>query len=78
MTRFHYHLTENLQRLLKEIDTHFVFRLINKRFFYKNKNFFNEQTYCYSIEEALVFYEKKIIKKIKKKDFQIILNDFSK
>ena len=66
LVRFHYHLTENLQRLLKETDTHFVCRLINKKFFYKNKKFFNGQTYCYSVEKALIFYEKTFIKKIEK------------
>ena len=78
LVRFHYHLTENLQRLLKETDTHFVCRLINKKFFYKNKNFFNGQTYCYSVEEALVFSEKTFIKSIEKNDFKIIVNDFNK
>ena len=67
LARFHYYLSENSQRLLKETDTHFVCRLINKKFFYKNKNFFNGQTYCYSVEEALVFYEKTFIKKNRKK-----------
>ena len=51
LARFHFHLTENLKRLLKETDTHFVCKLINKKFFYKNKNFFNGQTYCYSVKE---------------------------
>ena len=37
LARFHYHLTENLQRLLKETDTYFVCRLINKKFFIKIK-----------------------------------------
>ena len=78
LVRFHYHLTENLQRLLKETDTHFVCRLINKKFFYKNKNFFTGQTYCYSVEEALVFSEKTFIKSIEKNDFKIIVNDFNK
>ena len=78
LVRFHYHLTENLQRLLKETNTHFVCRLINKKFFYKNKNFFNGQTYCYSVEEALVFSEKTFIKSIEKNDFKIIVNDFNK
>ena len=78
LARFHYYLSENLQRLLKETDTHFVCRLINKKFFYKNKNFFNGQTYCYSVEEALVFSEKTFIKSIEKNDFKIIVNDFNK
>ena len=78
LARFQYHLTENLQRLLKETDTHFVCRLINKKFFYKNKKFFNGQTYCYSVEEALIFYEKSFIKKIEKNDSKIIVNDFNK
>ena len=51
LARFHFHLTENLKRLLKETDTHFVCKLINKKFFYKNKNFLNGQTYCYSVKE---------------------------
>lgn len=78
MARFHFHLTENLKRLLKETDTHFVCKLINKKFFYKNKKFYNGQTYCYSVEEALIFYEKNVIKKIETNNFKIIVNDFNK
>ena len=78
MARFHSHLTENLQRLLKETDARFVCKFINKKLFYKNKNFFNGQRYCYSVEEALVYYEKNFIKKMEKNDFKIIVNDFNK
>ena len=66
LARFYYHLTENLQRLLKETDTYFVCRLINKKFFYKNKNFFDGQTYCYSVEEVWLFTKKLLLKKSKK------------
>ena len=64
--------------MIKETDSDFVCKLINKKFFYKIENFFNGVTICYSVEEALNIYEKTLINSIIKNDFKIIVNDFLK
>ena len=76
--KFYDHFTYNLERLIKETDSHFVCELINKFFLYKNKCFFNGVTAPLSIEEASNFYEKNYIDFILKNDFKIIVKDFKK
>ena len=75
---FHHHLYENLKRPLLEIDSHLVCELINRKYFYVCKDWFNGKTERFYLSNYLENYENSRINNIKKSDFKIVLEPISK
>ena len=70
---FHRHLYENLKRLLVEVESHLAGKLINKKYFYVRKDFFDGKIERFYLSDCLEDYENKKINYIKKKDLKIAL-----
>ena len=64
---FHLHLYENLKRLLVEVESHLACKLINKKYFYVLKDFFDGRIERFYLSDCLEDYENKKINYIKKK-----------
>ena len=71
---FHRHLYENLKRLLVEVESHLAGKLINKKYFYVRKDFFDGKIERFYLSDCLEDYENKKINYIKKKDLKIALD----
>ena len=75
---FHHHLYENLKRLLVEIDSHLACKLINKKYFYIRKDWFDAKIERFYLPDCLDNYENNKINDIKKNDLKIVLDQISK
>ena len=71
---FHRHLYKNLKRLLVEVESHLAYKLINKKYFYVRKDFFDGKIVRFYLSDCLEDYENKKINYIKKKDLKIALD----
>ena len=71
---FHRHLYENLKRLLVEVEWHLACKLINKKYFYVHKDFFDGKIERFYLSDCLEDYENKKINYIKKNDLKIVLD----
>ena len=67
---FQCHLYENLKRLLIEVESHLACELINKKYFYVRKDFFDGKIEHFYLSDCLEDYENKKINYIKKKRFK--------
>ena len=63
---FHCHLYENLKRFLVEIDSHLACELINKKYFYIRKDWFDGKIERFYLPDCLDNYENNKINDIKK------------
>ena len=75
---FHCHLYENSKRALLEIDSHFVRELINKKYFYTCKNWFDGKIERFHLANCLDDHENNRINGIKNNDLKIVLDQISK
>ena len=71
------HLYENLKRALLEIDSHFVCELINKKYFYTCKNWFDGKIERFRLVNCLDDHENNRINGFKN-DLKIVLDQISK
>ena len=71
------HLYENLKRALLEIDSHFVCELINKKYFYTCKNWFDGKIERFRLVNCLDDHKNNRINGIKN-DLKIVLDQISK
>ena len=69
---------ENLKGLLLEIDSHFTCELVNKKYFYSRKDWFDGKIERFYLPDCLESYENKRINDIKNNDFKIILDQINK
>ena len=72
LLKFHQHLIKNLNNLL-EIECHFVWKVINKKYFYKIKDIFDGSKKHFYLSEYLNEFENMKINEIKSNDFEIVL-----
>ena len=75
---FHRHLYENLKRALLETDSHFVCKLINKKYFYTRKNWFDGKIERFYLANCLEDHENNRINGFKNNDLKIVLDQISK
>ena len=75
---FYRHLYENLKRALLEIDSHFVCKLINKKYFYTRKNWFDGKIERFHLANCLEDHENNRINGFKNNDLKIFLDQISK
>ena len=68
---FQCHLYEDLKRLLIEVESHLACKLINKKYFYVRKDFFDGKIERFYLLDCLEDYENKKINYIKKKKKKI-------
>ena len=71
---FHCYLYENLKRLLVEVESQLACELINKKYFYVRKDFFDGKIERFYLSNCLEDYENKKINYIKKNDLKIVLD----
>ena len=71
---FHRHLNKNLKRLLVEVESHLACELINKKYFYVRKDFFDGKIERFYLSDCLEDYGNKKINYIKKNYLKIVLD----
>ena len=73
LLNFHSHVCKNLKSLL-EIDCHMACHLINKKYFYVHKDWFDGSLERFYLPYCLDIYGNRKIKDIKNNDFKIVLD----
>ena len=71
---FHRHVYKNLKCLLLETESHIAFRLINKKYFYVHKDWFDRSQERFYLPYCLDIYENRKMNEIKNNDFKIVLD----
>ena len=74
LSDFHQHVIKNLRCLLLEADSHTACHLINKKYFYIHKDWFDSSIEQFYLPYCLDVYENKKINDIKNKDFKIVID----
>ena len=74
LSDFHQHVVRNLRCLLLETDSHIACHLINKKYFYMHKYWFDGSIEQFYLPYCLDVYENKKINDIKNKDFKIVID----
>ena len=71
---FHSHVLKNLRCLLLEIDCHITCQLINRKYFYIHKDWFDGSLEKFYLLYCLDIHENKKINDIKNNGFKIVLD----
>ena len=75
---FHRRLYNNLKSLLLEIDSHLACELINRKYFYTRKDWFDGKIERFYLPYCPDCYENSRINDIKSNDLKIVLEPISK
>ena len=74
LLNFHKHVYKNLKCLLLETDSHIACRLINKKYFYVHKDWFDGSKERFYLPYCLDIYENRKMNESKNNDFKIVLD----
>ena len=75
LLNFHSHVCKNLKSLL-EIDCHMACHLINRKYFYVHKDWFDGSLEQFYLPYCLDIYKNRKINDIENNDFKIVLDPF--
>ena len=78
LSTFHQHLYKNFKRVLLETDLHFVCKLVNRKYFYTRKDWFNRKIEHFYIPNCLENFGNKKINEIKNNDLKVVLEPILK
>ena len=73
LSKFHKRIYKNLRRLL-EIDCHLACELINRKFYYSHRDWFDGKIECFYLPYCPDIYENNKINSIKINDFKVVLD----